>query len=51
VNRAVDVVQFHPSVGGDGIGLVELFGIGVAVRSIGSEGENKQGTDGSQNAT
>src|ERR1019366_8184538 len=49
---AVDVIEFNPAIGGQGVGLMELLGQRAAmVGRVRSQGEDKQGTNGSQGSS
>jgi hypothetical protein len=50
VNCAVDVLEFHAAVGGEGVSLMELFGECAAViGGMRCPAQNEKGTDGSEN--
>jgi hypothetical protein len=52
VDIAVDVVEFNPAIGRQGIGLMELHGQRAAmVGRMRSEGKDRQGTDSSQDSS
>src|SRR5580704_9853714 len=52
VNRAVDVVQLHPAIRTDVVGLMKLLGeVAAMIRSVGCERENDQCADGTQNGS
>ena len=49
VHIAVDVIEFNPAIGGEGISLMEFLGQSAAVvGGMCREGKSKQGTNRSQ---